>query len=88
MYVTVYIGINVGTDRFVLAQQIPIVFHKRIGEDPHKAISFSILGCIGVIRRGKIEWEGIYCKAEHTYNMLDYISKEWQIRNISVLSNK
>ena len=32
MYVTVCIEINVGTDRFVLAQQILIVFHKRIDE--------------------------------------------------------
>ena len=62
MYVTACIGINVGTDRFELAQQILILSHKSIDEELHKAISLSILGCIRVIDQGKIQWEGIYCE--------------------------
>ena len=49
MYVTVCIEINVGTDRFVLAQQILIVLHKKTGEVLHKVVLVSILRCIRAI---------------------------------------
>ena len=73
VYVTAFIEINVRTDRVVLARQILIVFHKGTGDDPHKVISVSMLGCIGVIHQGKIEREGIYREAGHTCNMSVYM---------------